>query len=103
MPMTDADPAPALSSASSTPDGDATPLGSISSCSGANCFTMRWMVVMRSYLRVQQTQPLGSSTDSMPPAEKISPSIPAAPKSFTSTTVFSPLLFHKTPDERCLA
>ena len=93
--MTDAELTPALWSASNTPDGDATPLGSISRRSGANCFTMRWIVVMRSNLRVQQTHPLGSSTDSMPPAENISPSIPAAPKSFTSTTVFSIPCFTK--------
>ena len=45
---------------------------------GLELLRIRWMVVMRSNLRVQQTQPLGSSTDSMPPAEKISPSMPAA-------------------------
>ena len=50
---------------------------------------IRWTVVIRSNLSEQQTQPLGSSTDSMPPAEKISPSMPVRPKSFTSTTVLS--------------
>jgi len=45
-------------------------------------------VEMRSYLRVQHTHPLGSSTDRIPSAENTSPSMPASPKSFTSTTVF---------------
>ena len=36
--MTDAEPVPALSSASSTPDGDATPLGSIKQVLGGELF-----------------------------------------------------------------
>ena len=86
---------PVLSSASSTHEGDATPLGSITRCSGANWRTILSIVVMKSTLSVQHTQPLGSSTDSMPPAANISPSISAAPKSFTRTTVFSDPCFTK--------
>ncbi len=93
-------PTPALASASSTPDGEATPLGSITRCSGSNFARMRSMVVIRSNLRVQQTQPLGSSTASIPSAEKTSPSMYERPEVVDEHHGARVRLFQQMPDER---